>query len=45
MQEALKRPKPRKPTRPTTGAKERRLDEKRRRSEIKRFRGAVRQDE
>ena len=40
LQEALHRPKRRRPTRPTRGSKERRLGEKKRRSEIKRGRRA-----
>jgi ribosome-associated protein len=38
---ALERPKPRKVTRPSTAAKRRRLDSKRKRSEIKRTRGRI----
>lgn len=38
---AAEPPRPRKPTRPTQGAKRRRLDAKRQRSAIKRQRGAV----
>ena len=41
MRQALKRRKRRKPTRPTAASKERRLREKRRRSEIKQQRGKV----
>jgi ribosome-associated protein len=41
MRQALKRRKRRKPTRPTAASKERRLREKRRRSEIKEQRGKV----
>jgi ribosome-associated protein len=39
--EALVPPKPRRPTRPTKGSKERRLEGKRHRAEIKRGRGGV----
>ena len=42
MREALRRPKRRRPTRPTTASRERRLRRKRRRSEVKRMRGRVR---
>jgi len=38
---ALRRPRPRKPTRPTRGSKVRRVDSKRRRGETKRLRGRV----
>jgi ribosome-associated protein len=41
LRQALKRRKRRRPTRPTAASKERRLREKRRRSEIKRRRGKV----
>jgi ribosome-associated protein len=44
MRRALKRRKRRKPTRPTAASKERRLREKRRRSEIKQKRGKVRKE-
>jgi len=44
MRRALKRRKRRKPTRPTAASKERRLREKRRRSEIKRRRGKVQEE-
>jgi ribosome-associated protein len=44
MRKALKRRKRRKPTRPTAASRERRLREKRRRSEIKQRRGKVRDD-
>ena len=44
MRRALKRRKRRKPTRPTAASKERRLREKRRRSEIKQQRGKVRKE-
>ena len=39
--EALKRPTPRKPTRVPRGARQRRLDDKRHRSRVKRFRRSV----
>jgi ribosome-associated protein len=45
LRSALKRRKRRKPTRPTAGAVERRLRKKRKRSEIKRSRSPVREDE
>jgi ribosome-associated protein len=45
MREALKRRKRRKATRPTAASRERRLHQKRRRSEIKRTRGRVRDRE
>lgn len=38
LAEALRRPRRRKPTRPTAASRQRRLDEKRRRSELKRQR-------
>lgn len=41
IERALVRPKPRKPTRPSTAAKRRRLEAKRRRGELKRGRGLV----
>jgi ribosome-associated protein len=41
LRQALKRRKRRRPTRPTAASRERRLREKRRRSEIKRRRGKV----
>lgn len=41
IRRAAEPPRPRKPTRPTQGAKRRRLDAKRQRSAIKRQRGAV----
>ena len=44
MRQALKRRKRRKPTRPTAASKERRLREKRRRSDIKRRRGKVQEE-
>ena len=45
MREALRTPKRRLPTRPTPASQERRLREKRRRSEIKRSRRPVQPDE
>jgi len=45
MREALRVPKRRLPTRPTRAARERRLEEKRRRSETKRDRRPVQPDE
>ncbi len=45
MQQALKRRKRRRPTRPSAESKERRLRAKRQRSEIKRWRGEVRNGE
>jgi len=44
MREVLHVPKRRRPTRPTQGARERRLEEKRRRSQIKRRRRPVQPD-
>jgi len=44
LREALKVPKKRYPTKPTKPVREKRLEEKRRRSEIKRQRGPVRPD-
>ncbi|MCK6478942.1 MAG: aminoacyl-tRNA hydrolase [Planctomycetes bacterium] len=41
LREALARPKRRRPTAPTRGSRERRLGEKRRRSEVKRARGTA----
>ncbi len=41
LRRASLRPKPRKPTRPTLASRRRRLDGKRRRSEIKRARGRI----
>lgn len=41
LREALRRPKPRRPTRPTRGSQQRRLDEKKKRGEIKRRRGGI----
>lgn len=43
--EALRKPKPRKKTRPTRASRERRLKAKKRRSDLKRSRGPVRRDE
>jgi len=40
MERALRQVKPRRPTRPSTAARARRLEQKRRRSEAKRLRGA-----
>ena len=40
LNEAAHRPRRRRPTRPTASSRERRLDQKRRRSEVKRERGA-----
>jgi ribosome-associated protein len=40
LQEAMVRPTPRRPTRPTLGSKQRRLEGKKRRSDIKAHRGA-----
>jgi len=45
MRQALKRRKRRKPTRPTAGSKERRLQRKKRRGQKKKRRGRVRPDE
>jgi ribosome-associated protein len=44
IRRAAERPKPRRPTRPTKAAKRRRLEGKKRRSDIKRARGPVRGD-
>jgi len=44
LREALKVPKKRYPTKPTKAVREKRVEEKRRRSEIKRQRGPVRPD-
>jgi ribosome-associated protein len=44
VQLAAKRPKARKPTRPKKGAREKRLDSKKRRGEIKALRGRQRDD-
>ncbi len=43
--EALKRERPRRPTKPSKGAKTRRLDAKKQRGELKRGRGRVRPDD
>jgi ribosome-associated protein len=40
LQEALQRPKPRRPTRPTLGSKKRRLEGKKRRGDVKAGRGS-----
>lgn len=45
IQQALKKPKPRKPTRPSAAARAKRLDEKKRRSELKRSRKSPSLDE
>lgn len=45
VRQALRRPRPRKSTKPPRAAKQRRLAEKRRRGQIKRLRGPVRPDE
>jgi ribosome-associated protein len=45
MRKALRRRKRRKPTQPTAASRERRLREKRRRSEVKGARGKVREEE
>jgi ribosome-associated protein len=45
LREALVRPVPRRPTRPTLGSKQRRLEGKKRRSDIKARRGAARFDD
>jgi ribosome-associated protein len=42
LREALKVPRKRRPTRPTAASRERRLDQKRRRSEVKRLRRGAR---
>jgi ribosome-associated protein len=42
LREAVTRPTPRRPTRPTAGSKQRRLEGKKRRSDIKAKRGAAR---
>lgn len=42
VRQALERPRPRRPTRPTKASKRRRLESKRRRGETKRLRGIVR---
>jgi ribosome-associated protein len=45
LREAMTRPIPRRPTRPTLGSKKRRLEGKKRRSDIKARRGAARFDD
>jgi ribosome-associated protein len=45
LREAMVRPTPRRPTRPTLGSKQRRLEGKKRRSDIKAKRGASRFDD
>jgi ribosome-associated protein len=45
LREALVRPIPRRPTRPTLGSKQRRLEGKKRRSDIKAKRGSARFDD
>src|SRR5947209_18239265 len=45
LREALIRPTPRRPTRPTLGSKQRRLEGKKRRSDIKARRGSARFDD
>jgi ribosome-associated protein len=45
LREAMTRPTPRRPTRPTAGSKQRRLEGKKRRSDIKARRGAARFDD
>ena len=45
MRQALKRRKRRRPTKPSAAAKERRLQRKHRRSQLKKSRGKVREDE
>ncbi len=45
LREAMTRPTPRRPTRPTAGSKQRRLEGKKRRSDIKAKRGAARLDD
>jgi len=44
LRQALKRRKRRKPTRPTAGSQERRIRKKKRRSQIKKWRGPVERD-
>jgi len=44
VQQAMAAPKARRATKPTAGAKRRRLDEKKRRSAVKRARGGIRDD-
>ncbi len=45
LREGLQRPRKRRPTRPTRGARERRLESKKRRSGVKQSRGKVRRSE
>ena len=45
IRSAMKRPRRRVPTRPTTASRTRRLGEKRRRGKVKRLRGRVKDDE
>jgi ribosome-associated protein len=45
LREAMTRPKPRRPTKPTLGSKTRRLEGKKRRSDIKAKRGSARFDD
>ena len=45
LREAMTRPIPRRPTRPTLGSKQRRLEGKKRRSDVKAGRGAKRYDD
>ena len=45
LREAMTRPVPRRPTRPTLGSKKRRLEGKKRRSDIKAKRGSARYDD
>jgi ribosome-associated protein len=45
LQHAAKRPKTRRPTRPKKAAKEKRLESKRQRGEVKSLRGRTRRDE
>lgn len=45
IRQALKVPRPRKPTKPTRSSKRRRVDEKRRDAHIKKLRGRVHSDE
>ena len=45
LREAATRPTPRRPTRPTAGSKQRRLDGKKRRGDVKAKRGAARYDD
>ncbi len=45
IRDCLQAPRPRRPTRPSQGARRRRLENKRRRSQLKRSRGPVRGDD